>query len=60
MSVTREKSANSKGVQQGRGALDGVVIPLRLRLHTQMLAHLVEGDLDLPALHEVAHDLQRL
>ena len=46
--------------QAGRGAGDRPVRPLPLGLDAEMVAHLAEGDLHLPALDEPADDLQRV
>src|SRR4029450_12448303 len=44
--------------QAGRGAQDGQVGPLPLGLDAQVVAHLAEGDFELPSLDEPADDLQ--
>src|SRR4051812_28131324 len=46
--------------QTWSGASHGMVRPLPLRLHTQMGASLLEGNLDLPAQNEPADDLDRI
>ena len=46
--------------QAGRGARDCPVRPLPLGLDAQVVAHLAEGDFELPSLDEPADDLQRL
>ena len=46
--------------QAGRGAGDRLVRPLTLGLDAEVVAHLAEGDFQLPALDEPADDLQRL
>ena len=43
--------------QAGRRAGDGLVRPLALRFHPEVVAHLAEGDLELPALDKPAQDL---
>jgi hypothetical protein len=46
-----------QGEQAGRGAGDGAVRPLTLGLDAEMVAHLAEGDLHLPALDKPSHEL---
>src|SRR5262249_57359610 len=43
-----------------RGARNGALGPLALRLDAEMSAHFPEGDLELPAQREPADDLQRI
>src|SRR5215218_10270719 len=43
--------------QAGRGAGDRLVRPLPLGLDAEVVTHLAEGDLQLPALHKPADDL---
>jgi len=43
--------------QAGRRACDGLVRPLALRLHPEVVAHLAERDFQLPALNKPAQDL---
>lgn len=54
--VTRENRAE----QAGRCACDGLVRPLALRFHPEVVAHLAERDFQLPALNEPAQDLHRI
>ena len=66
-SVTIENRASRQGVVRAMARSDHrptVVRPHRPRpalgLDAEMVAHLAEGDLHLPALDEPAHDLQRI
>ncbi len=45
--------------QAGRCACDGLVRPLALRFHPEVVAHLAERDFQLPALDEPAQVLER-
>ena len=49
-----------QGEQAGCGAGDCPIGPLALGLDAEMVTHLAEGDLHLPALDKPADDLQRV
>ena len=55
-----ERNPGEQSQQQWRGAGDGSVRPLALSLHSEVGAHLLEGDLDAPAQQKPLDDLKRI
>jgi hypothetical protein len=55
-----QRHQGKQAQQAGRGVGDGFVGPLALALEAEAIAHLAEGDLDRPALHEPTDHAQRV